>query len=219
MAASCFEVMSFASKFLHLGTCGINATLQFEALNGRVVANFTADLGPLMPPPSFPPTQSMQNKSSPSRLRRRKRRAKIQSNLMVYDENASSTINHEVDDADSSLNYLGVNDIEGEPFVDTQDKAPEETVFDATECLNNETEDDRTGVLEFLGDSAVFDKTMCDNANMNMVQFSTGDLKLNPTTSNPQNFDQPSDVLSKKDFHQYMDHFISSLEKELSKLS
>ena len=55
---------------------------------------------------------------------------------------------------------------------------------------------------------------MYDHAATNMDQ----DLALIPTAYDPQNLDQPNDdVLCKKDFHLYMEHFISSFEKELSK--
>ena len=61
--------------------------------------------------------------------------------------------------------------------------------------MYNETSDDRTCDIEFLGDSTV-DKKMYDHAATNMNK----DLALIPTASNPQNLDQPNDyVLSKKD--------------------
>ena len=182
MAAPFIEVMSFASKFLHLGTCGINATLQFEANNGRVVANFTADLGPVTPPSSFPSAPAMRTKSSPSRLRRRQRRAKTQS--MDYDANASSTIDPKVDNTGSSVHDLDTDygpteDIEGESFMVDQDQTVEETAFQADESpnyMNNEISDDTTCDIEFLGDSTVDDK-MYDHAATNMDK----DLALIPT--------------------------------------
>ena len=79
--------------------------------------------------------------------------------------------------------------------------------------MNNETSDDKTCDIEFLGDSTL-DKKMYDHAATIMDK----DLALIPTAYDPQNLDQPNeDVLSKKDFHLYMEHFISSFEKELSK--
>ena len=55
--ASVFEVQSFVEKFRHLCSLGFNANLHFEAFNGRIVANFQADLGYCFPPP-LPPVYS-----------------------------------------------------------------------------------------------------------------------------------------------------------------
>ena len=45
MAVSSFEVMSFVSKFLHVGTIGIKAPLLFDAVEGKVVFNLKAEVG------------------------------------------------------------------------------------------------------------------------------------------------------------------------------
>ena len=113
MAVSSFEVMSFLSKFLHLGTSGINATLQFDAAHGRVVANLTADLSDILPPPC----PSGPNRSSPSRIRRRHRRAKAQSNAVVNQDKNFTRTDYKVV-TDSNENDVNINESEHEPNVD-----------------------------------------------------------------------------------------------------
>ena len=99
------EVQSFVTKFMQLTSLGLHGSLNLSNNDGRMLVNFSMDLGSLLSPSSE--NFAFAHRIKPSRVRRRKRR-----------ENArASTISHPVETVESNDSVIsavneGSNDVQ-----------------------------------------------------------------------------------------------------------
>ena len=90
MGTAALEVSSFIGKFMHLSSCGLRASLQFNCSDGNVSVNLTAELGCNIPTMTVP---NVRKDVKPSQLRRRQRRKQARENtaVKVHEPDPSST--------------------------------------------------------------------------------------------------------------------------------
>ena len=214
------EVFSFINKFMQLSSLGISSTLNMENKNGEVIVNLQTNL-------KFIPDVPNNCYSKPSRLRRRNRRRKTGKSsthsevieesvlstvetVMSTDEAATSTDETLISSDDSSAAHA--NDID---FGDgVRDMLIELAKHDYTSDFTKLSSDSNL--------QSCHNETSFLNPSLSTPDFELTSQVHRPSTDVQES--SPSDELNtkylgKKEFERYMDHFIISLQKELTKPS
>ena len=96
MAAVHLEIQSFIYKFSELASIGCNTSLNFTSTQGKIYANFTAELGHLNSP-FYPATNYYGMKLSPTRNRRRQRRQEAKAHSSTQTTQSDITSNDVVE--------------------------------------------------------------------------------------------------------------------------
>ena len=137
------EVHSFVRKFLNLYSIGENADLSLKCKDGRITIGLQLDLHPDQPPsyhptpPPRPHPQDYQQRLSPSRIRRSKRRA--QARTYKYEAEVLNPVNIKAKASEKVAVSSTHNSCEKTP-----DTAEQAGIVD-TKNQNNEVDHDQGG--------------------------------------------------------------------------